>query len=197
LKFVKDGNSCYTNRKVPMLELNIAKISFDPKIHRITNIAFIKSDLRFRCQRCAVFCCKLGAPSLSKSDMKRLKQADYRTKDFIDATSIEDSTSGDKKNFLKHKEDGSCIFLQKDKEAESYACGIYKNRPSLCRLYPFEFVPTGLSAGILRLIPCCNGLNIPDGDPVDRRFIEKNLLEAIINSLKRNPKLHNESTTPI
>jgi Fe-S-cluster containining protein len=180
-----------------MLELNVAKIAFDPKIRRITNIVFINNNLRFRCQRCAVFCCKLGAPPLSKSDMKRLKQAGYCTKDFIDATSTEDSASGEKKSFLKNKEDSSCIFLQRGKESEFYACSIYKSRPSLCRLYPFEFVPTSLSTGILRLIPCCNGLNAPDGELVNRRFIEKNLLEAIINSLKGNPQLDNESTTPI
>jgi Fe-S-cluster containining protein len=177
---------------MPILKLNIAKITFDSKIRRITDIAFINGNLRFRCQRCAVFCCKLGAPPLSRSDMKRLKQAGYRTKDFIDAASTDDSLSGEKKNFLKHREDGSCIFLQQDKEGESYACSIYKNRPLLCRLYPFEFVPTGPSAGILRLVPCCNGLNTPDGDLVDRRFIEKNLWEAIIDRLKT----HEDSSFP-
>jgi Fe-S-cluster containining protein len=169
-----------------MLEPDVAKISFDPKIRHITNIVFINNNLRFRCKRCAVFCCKLGAPSLSKSDKKRLKQTGYRAKDLLDATSTKDSSPGEKKSLLKHREDGSCIFLQRDKESKSYACSIYKNRPSLCRLYPFEFVPTGPSAGILRLIPCCNGLNTPDGDLVNRRFIEKNLIEAIIDGFKRN-----------
>jgi Fe-S-cluster containining protein len=184
-------------QKVPMLELNLAKIAYNPKTRRITDIEFIKTNLTFRCQRCAVFCCKLGAPQLSESDIECLKKVGYYTNNFIDATLNGDALSRERKKFLKHKEDGSCIFLQQDEEGKSFTCGIYEVRPSLCRLYPFEFVPTSPHTGVLRLIPCCNGLNAKDGEPVDRKFIEENLLEAIIDCLKVNPQLHNESTTSI
>jgi len=80
---------------------------------------------------------------------------------------------------LKNKEDGSCIFLKFKVEGDRYECSIYDSRPALCRLYPFDFDRTGPNSIILKVIPCCRGLNNPDGEIVDERFITSHLLEAL------------------
>jgi len=84
---------------------------------------------------------------------------------------------------MKRSEDGSCVFLSFDSRNNRYECSIYTLRPSVCRLYPFEFQKTGQGTGSLRLIPCCNGLNTRDGSLVDRGFIERHLLGAITDLL--------------
>jgi Fe-S-cluster containining protein len=152
----------------------------DPETKRITNIVFLRKDLKFKCQRCAVFCCKLGGPELNTKDLQRLKHAGYDAEKIVKNTNNENAD----KKLLKERENGSCVFLDYSHESKKHACVIYEFRPSLCKIYPFEFTSTGLYTGVLKVIPCCNGLNAPDGEMVNRKFIEKNLLEAIINSLE-------------
>jgi Fe-S-cluster containining protein len=84
---------------------------------------------------------------------------------------------------LSRKKDGSCVFLSYDCSRGIYECGIYEARPAVCRLYPFEFIPEAAESGVLRLIPCCNGLNAEEGKPVNRDFIENHLLRAICDLL--------------
>ncbi len=159
------------------MSTEIAELTFDPKTKRLTKIKFLRKNLRFKCQRCAVFCCKLGGPTLNVKDLQRLGQANVKEKNFIE------SLKGDVGICLKETEDGSCALLEYDVESKRHVCSIYDSRPSLCRLYPFEFTPTGPNAGMLRTIPFCNGLNAADGKLVDQEFIEKNLLESIIDTL--------------
>jgi Fe-S-cluster containining protein len=162
------------------LTVAIAELTMDAETKRITNIVFSRKDLKFKCQRCAVFCCKLGGPKLNVKDLQRLKHAGYDAE-----KSVKNTNEGDAdKKLLKEREDGSCVFLDYSHESKKHMCVIYGFRPSLCRLYPFEFEQTSENAGILKLIPLCHGLNATDGEMVDRKFVEKNLLKAIIDSLE-------------
>ena len=161
------------------MNMTIAEITMDPKTKRIANMVLFRKDHRFKCQRCAIFCCRLGGPKINNKDLQRLKQAGYDAKNFVKNVKKENVNKG----FLKEKEDGSCVFLEYSDKSKKYACLIYNFRPSVCRLYPFEFTLTSPNVGILRVIPCCNGLNVLDGELVNQKFVEKNLLEAIIDSL--------------
>jgi Fe-S-cluster containining protein len=166
---------------VSSLSETIAKITFSSELRHIEDILFFRRGLRFKCKRCAVFCCKLGGPQLTEKDLEHLKNAGYRQVDSLALSSKEETKQRfGEKRVLKQREDGSCIFLQNNGE-EAYRCGIYELRPALCRLYPFEFERTGLNTGVLRFIPCCNGLNARDGSLVDERFVEEELLEAILD----------------
>jgi len=145
------------------LEERIAEITIDLKTRRLRKVQHSFSHLTFKCQRCGVFCCKLGGPRLSETDTSRLKQAGYKITDFLDV----DQRS------IRSRTDGSCIFLSLDSQTHLHNCSVYNLRPALCRLYPFRLERSGRNSYTLELIPCCNGLNAKDGESVDTDFIAK------------------------
>lgn len=143
----------------------IAKILMDPKTKQIIGTTFYKRNFRFKCKRCAAFCCKLGGPNLTEKDVQRIKKAGYIRDDFLN---------------LGKRDDGSCIFLRFDDKLKVYECSIYDIRPALCRIYPFHFERIDSNSFLLKFIPCCMGLNGPDGELVDERFISNHLLDTIL-----------------
>lgn len=162
-----------TNRMSELSE-GIAEIRWDLETGKITDITFLRTDLRFKCRRCAVFCCKLGGPRMSGEDIQRLRQAGYEPDDFLDVAADGGfGLEGGGKSAMKQRENGSCVFLEYDGENKVYRCSVYEFRPALCRLYPFEFKRTGLNTGFLRVIPCCNGLNTREGASVGRKMIDE------------------------
>ena len=166
-----------------MADLEIARIKIDREKKRILNITFTRKDLRFKCKRCAVFCCKLGGPLVKECDLKRMAKIGLDPYEFLEPLSREYDRHRDVVGVLRQKEDGSCIFLEHDESRGIYECRIYEARPASCRLYPFEFTLHGNGNGVLSFIPCCNGLNAHDGRLIDREFIEKYLLDAIYESI--------------
>jgi len=175
-----------------LIELSevLARITIDPETKKICDLSVHQKSLRFKCSRCATFCCKLGGPKLTRKDIERIKRAGYSVKDFLEPLPHSEFKGlsimrGD----LKNKEDGSCIFLKFDAKENRYVCSIYDFRPALCRLYPFDFDSVGSNIIVLKLIPCCRGLNLPDGDLMDEEFIANHLLGSLLEILnKRIPK---------
>lgn len=159
----------------------IARILLDPKTKQILNITICEENLRFECRRCATFCCKLGGPKLTNKDIQRIEHARYSAKEFVDSFKGRSNFSSTFLGSLKSKEDGSCVFLKFNWEEGNYECSIYDFRPALCRLYPFDFQKINSKSIVLRLIPCCMGLNNPDGEFVNERFIVSFLLDAIFD----------------
>ncbi|MGB8779877.1 MAG: YkgJ family cysteine cluster protein [Candidatus Bathyarchaeia archaeon] len=164
------------------MDENIAEVIFDPEAKRIVRMTFYRDDLRFRCIRCAVFCCKLGGPILTKSDMERAKLAGHWLEDSLETTADPKfkrlpMTVGN----LKNNKAGSCIFLKSSPRRGVYECPIYDSRPARCRLYPFDFETISPNSFTLKLIPCCNGLNAEDGELVNENFITKHLLNALLD----------------
>jgi len=147
---------------------NITKISFKPRTRNVKNITFFIRNLRFKCKRCATFCCKLGGPMLSLKDVERLEKAGFKEVEFLD----------DVHGSLKNKADGSCVFLQLNKERHFYECSVYDSRPALCRLYPFHFEKISPNSSMLKILPC-RGINWRYGELVDERFIITHLLDAL------------------
>jgi len=162
-----------------LADQEIARVTFNCKEKRILDITLLRKDLRFKCKRCAVFCCKLGGPIVKEADLKLLAKIGLDPFKFLVPLRRPYDRQKDAVGALKQKKDGSCIFLRYDRSTGLYECRIYEARPSLCKLYPFEFVPEEDGTGVLSVIPCCNGLNAYDGKVVDREFIEKHLLDAI------------------
>jgi len=135
-------------------------------------VIFYGNPLRFRCKRCAVFCCRLGGPKISSRDVERIKQGGYNPDIFLDA----------KQTSLKNKKDSSCIFLSFNDEEGLYECSVYDFRPTFCRLYPFQLEKSGPQSYALRFIPCCNGLNAKNGEVIDGKFFVK-ILQGIFFNL--------------
>jgi Fe-S-cluster containining protein len=152
---------------------NIAEIILDPEMRQIIGLT-LYHRLRFKCKRCATFCCKLGGPKLSEKDIEQIRRGGYSVEEFLESAS----------NSLKSGEDGSCIFLKFAAEKNVYTCKIYDFRPALCRLYPFELDRKSPYAFTLKLIPCCMGLNNPNGETVDKEFIARYLLDAALEVLE-------------
>jgi len=149
---------------------NIAELTLNPETKRVDKLRLYQNNIRFKCQRCATFCCRLGGPKLSERDIQRLKQMGIDTTDILDV-----------RGCLRNKEDGSCVFLRFDVKNRVYECSIYDFRPALCRLYPFHVERSSPNACTLKLIPCCNGLNTKDGELVNENFITKHLLDALLD----------------
>ncbi|MDH5788761.1 MAG: YkgJ family cysteine cluster protein [Candidatus Bathyarchaeota archaeon] len=171
---------------VKMLNLdlsgNIAEAALNPKTKCITKMTFHQKHLRFRCQRCATFCCKLGGPKLTQRDIERIKQAGYDMEDFLKPLSNNEFKGlSVMRGSLKNRENGSCVFLKFDEEKGIFECSIYDVRPDLCRLYPFDFEKVGPYSFVLKLIPCCKGLNAPHGELANEEFVTTHLLCAILN----------------
>ena len=163
------------------LDREIARILLDPERKQILEIAVYEKNLRFKCKRCATFCCKLGGPKLTKKDIERIAQAGYEVEEFFIPFKDMFNCSSIFVGSLKSREDGSCIFLKPSPDEDGYECSIYDFRPALCRLYPFELYKRDFQSIVLGLIPCCRGLNNPEGEAVDESFIASSLLDAILD----------------
>jgi len=163
------------------LKEDIAVITVNPETRQILDIHFYERNLRSKCKRCAIFCCKLGAPGLTKKDIKQMKSAGYDISEFIEPSKRRYGNFSFTPSMVKSNKDGSCIFLKTDKKPNTYECLIYGIRPTLCRLYPFDFERINANAFLLKIIPCCKGLNNPDGELVNKSFIIKHLLDSIFD----------------
>lgn len=158
------------------LDQRIAEITIGPKTKQAIKLELYKPQLKFKCQRCAVFCCKLGGPKLSPEDAERLRQ------EGVDLCTLLDL----KQASLKSKKDGSCIFLSFNAKEGLHECTVYDHRPTLCRLYPFQLEKSGSQSFSLGLIPCCNGLNTDDGELIDAKFFAKFLQEILGELIESN-----------
>jgi Fe-S-cluster containining protein len=152
----------------------IAEISIEPETGKVKHIVLF-SNLRFKCQRCATFCCKLGGPRLSSKDVEQLKKAGLTRAEFLDATN----------GRLKSMVSGSCVFLKFDSQKQFYECTVYPYRPALCRLYPFHIEKTSSDRFVLKLLPC-KGINRRLGAVIDERFLIDNVL-GLLFALSRPP----------
>jgi Fe-S-cluster containining protein len=121
---------------------------------------------------------------LTRKDIERIEEMGYCVKDFLEPANSEFKGIPFTRGSLKNREDGACIFLKFDAKQNRYECSIYGFRPILCRLYPFDFDLVGPDSIVLKFIPCCRGLNNPDGELVDEGFVTKNLLAALLERLE-------------
>lgn len=165
------------------LKENIARVTVNLQTRQILDIHLYERKLRFKCQRCATFCCKLGGPSLTKKDVEQIESVGYDISRFIEPTKRQYGNFSFMPSAVKTKKDGSCIFLRVNKRRNTYECSIYDIRPVLCRLYPFDFKRINDNSLLLKIIQCCKGLNDANGELVNDNFIEKHLSEDALKLL--------------
>ena len=160
----------------------LAKITVDSKSRQIRDISLLQKHFRFKCKRCATLCCRLGGPKLSKKNVEGIEEAGYNTKDFLEPVDSESRNMSVVRGNLKNREDGACIFLRFEAKQNHFKCSIYDDRPILCRLYPFDFDKYSSNIVFLKFIPCCRGLNSPDGELVDEKWIKSNLVAPLFEA---------------
>jgi Fe-S-cluster containining protein len=152
-------------------ERKIAEIRIEPETGKVEHITLFNHNLRFKCRRCATFCCKLGGPRLSSSDVERLRETGLTRAEFLDATN----------RTMKNTVSGSCVLLKFDSKKRFFECAVYPNRPALCRLYPFHVEKISSDGFVLKLLPC-RGINRRFGTIIDERFLIGNLLGLLLHA---------------
>jgi len=140
------------------------------KNKKISNLLVTQKQFRFKCKRCAALCCKLGGPELLEDDVKRIEASGYSRKYFLVLEKMCRSGLTRAVGALKTKDDGSCIFLTQNNQMENI-CSIYEFRPLLCRIYPFMIESIKPDTFVLKFIPCCKGLNNPEGKILTEKFL--------------------------
>jgi Fe-S-cluster containining protein len=158
------------------LKEDIARVKLDPETGQFLDIRLFERSLRFRCKRCAIYCCKLGGPCLTKEDIEQMESVGYEISEFVEDSKRKYGNHSLMTSAMKNRKDGSCIFLRTDEKGNAYECSIYEIRPILCRLFPFEIKRVDIGSFLLKILPC-NGLNDADGELVNKRLIVKHLLE--------------------
>lgn len=151
---------------------------------KIADLSLEQKSFRFKCKRCATLCCKLGGPSLTRKDVETIEEAGYPAKDFLEPKNRQIQGLPLLYGNMKNREDGSCIFLEFDGKLDCYKCSIYDFRPLLCRLYPFNFEIKDSNRIALKFIPCCRGLNNPEGEPLNEDFVSNDLLEPLLEAME-------------
>jgi Fe-S-cluster containining protein len=114
---------------------------------------------------------------LTKEDIEQIESAGHKTSEFVEDSKREYGSHSLMTTVMKNRKDGSCIFLRTDEKRNAYECSIYEIRPILCRLFPFEIKRIDIGSFLLKILPCCNGLNDVDGELVNKKFVVKYLLE--------------------
>jgi Fe-S-cluster containining protein len=160
---------------------DIAVITLDSTQQTIKKIEISQKQFHFKCKRCATLCCKLGGPALTRKDVEKIEQIGYNIEAFLEPTNNETTHSV---GTMKSRKDGSCIFLKYDIQQKKYGCSIYAARPALCRIYPFKIEKLDPNRFALKIIPCCRGLNNPEGKPLDRNFVVNKLFEPMVEATK-------------
>ena len=79
----------------------------------------------WHCKACG-YCCKLYSVVINFDEWLNIAQT----------FGVENTTSGDKRFFLKRESDGSCAFLCK--EANNYCCRLQNEKPQACKIWPFK-----------------------------------------------------------
>ena len=164
------------------MENLVAVITFDSQ--NGSTIELGPEKFWFSCKRCASLCCRLGGPILSKEEIEKIEAAGNPFADFVESVDVAEGSSLLAHDRLKSRDDGSCVFLGSDDEQQRHVCNVYSVRPSLCRLYPFSFERLASNRFALKIIPCCLGLNSPEGELVDEQYITNNLLEPLLEAMK-------------
>ena len=82
------------------------------------------------CKKCADCCRHYAFVKLSQDEIHALEKV---TGLRLDAFANPQDKGGEE-YFLKSKEDGDCIFLNRN--SDNYSCDVYEARPAICRDYP-------------------------------------------------------------
>jgi Fe-S-cluster containining protein len=167
----------------------VAILTLNSQATSVIAVSMAKKQYSFNCKRCASLCCSLGGPVITKKEANSIQNTGHSTCDFLEPLNSDVNCPSLVVGGLKTRSDGSCVFLERDQTKNSSTCGIYPVRPALCRLYPFTFQRSGPDKVALKIIPCCLGLNISEGELVTEKFISENVVEPLLEAMR---VLHND-----
>jgi len=139
----------------------------------VKTVKLDKKGLRFKCRRCATFCCRLGGPMVGCKDLRRLKKAISKIDSFIETAAVGTSVI----KVLASKPNRQCILLRRDSRGK-YRCSEYALRPDACRTYPFKLIRRDSCLTVL--VSPCRGLNYKEGQLIDERLVGKYLRFATV-----------------
>jgi Fe-S-cluster containining protein len=107
------------------------------------------TQIQFRCYKgisCFNACCKQADVTLAPYDILRLKdRLGMTSTDFLAKYTVPFEMDGDGMPGVKLKttEEGSCLLLEGDA-----GCGVYTDRPTVCRYYPVALLQIRMKEGI-------------------------------------------------
>lgn len=133
--------------------------------------------LRFSCRQCGD-CCREFPIALSSAEAER-----YAARDWspilghpIESVFERAAVAGEEGLFLRRKVDGTCLFLGADDRCEVHRHLGEREKPLVCRVYPFTFV-AGPAGGrpVVGGHFACSSLAAGDGEPLAaaRRGLEE------------------------
>lgn len=95
-------------------------------------------NVRFKCHRCAI-CCGDTEEKIRNILLMSLEADRISRKTMKPIAEFADRTEGSELYIyrMKKTKNGKCVFLEHD------LCGIYRERPLVCRFYPFELKARG------------------------------------------------------
>jgi len=120
------------------LKENIAKVKVDLETRQILDIRLYERSFRFKCKRCAIYCCKLGGPSLTKEDIEQMESAGHKISEFVEDAKSQYGNHSFMVSAMKSRKDGSCIFLRTDEKRNAYECSILKLDPYFVGFIPLK-----------------------------------------------------------
>ena len=166
------------------MEDTVAVITLDSKKLTKFDISLTSQRIIFKCKRCASLCCNLGGPVISRNDIELIQSIGYCVSDFLEPLHKNQAYSSMVVGSLKTKKDGSCIFLKSDIKQNHHYCSIYSVRPVLCKLYPFTFECHNSNKIVLKIIPCCMGLNSSEGEIINEKYILESIIDPLLEAMK-------------
>ena len=99
-------------------------------------------EQRYSCHGCGN-CCRDFTVQLRAEDLRKLREQDWETKLGLPVT-----VKFRGMEFLRQREDGSCIFLMENGLCRIHAEFGFESKPIACQLFPFHLVPTSGGGGI-------------------------------------------------
>lgn len=104
---------------------------------------------------------------MTSSDLVRLRKGNPD----IDSTADTIRLGSHLVTIIKTKSNGECIFYSR--HAGKGVCGMYRNRPDVCKTYPFKLIRRKDHLTVF-LLPCL-GLNTEKGSLLSENFFSKYL----------------------
>ncbi len=131
-------------------------------------------DVRFRCSRCGD-CCRTWNVMLGPGEAAALRRLNWtgrveRLAGAEPARKVRQAGTPERER-LRRRADGSCVYL-----GEADQCLVHEHfggreKPLLCRLYPFGFYPMGERIGV-DVSFACRAVSRGEGEPLDERVPE-------------------------
>lgn len=139
---------------------------------------------KFSCQHCAE-CCSGANNEVMVTPDEVFKLMEATGLEFLDIAEPYpewmEFPDGTKITFgwvLKRGVDGNCMFLEKNH------CRVYKNRPHICKTYPFMLTSDGLIVSECRAVGC-SAIDCSVNDWSDVEETENNIDEAADDSAEK------------